>query len=523
VDELPGFDAVEGSRPLDGAASREDGLPESEPAPRLKAINRKQLLLRPVDVERLVSDDHEARAIWEFTGHLDLTLYYQTIHAVEGKAGCTAFDPRLLLSIWIYAYSKGVGSAREISRLCDYDPAYQWLTGMEPVNYHTLADFRVAHKESLDRLFVEVLGIMSAEGLITLERVMHDGTKVKALAESSSFRREEKIREHLKAAEEQIRQAPDDSEASCKKEASLRAQKARERAAQEKKKRMDKALQELEKIRATKSGEEKKEARASITDPDARIMKQSDGGYSPSYNVQISTDAAADLIIGVGVSQRSDAEELMPALARIEENLGKTPQQVVVDGGFTNWENVVALDASGIDFIGSLTDHTRAAGRFEQRGVEEAFRPEQFAYDEQSDTYTCPAGKTLRYQGEDKLTGRTDHRYRPHKGDCASCPHNEKCCPGKTKWRSITRRVDGPAVVSFIEKMKTEEAKEIYKQRAHIAEFPHAWIKEKIGLRQFHLRGLLKVGMEALWACLTYNISQWIRLVWRPGLAKAGV
>ena len=69
-----------------------------------------------------------------------------------------------------------------------------------------------------------------------------------------------------------------------------------------------------------------------------------------------------------------------------------------------------------------------------------------------------------------------------------------------------------PQSVSFIEKMKTKEAKEIYKQRAAIAEFPHAWIKERIGLRQFRLRGLLKVGMEALWACLTYNIQQWIRL-----------
>src|SRR5208337_4154379 len=109
MDELPGFETVKGSRP--------DGLPESEPAPRLKTINRKQLLLRPIDVERLVPDDHEVRAIWEFTGHLDLTAYSQAIHAVEGRAGCTAFDPRLLVSIWIYAYSKGVGSAREISRL----------------------------------------------------------------------------------------------------------------------------------------------------------------------------------------------------------------------------------------------------------------------------------------------------------------------------------------------------------------------------------------------------------------------
>jgi len=167
VDDLPGFETVEGAKPLDSATSCKGGLPESEPAPRLKPIDRKQLLLRPVDVERLVPPDHEVRAIWEFTGHLDLAAYYQAIHAVEGKAGCTAFDPRLLVSIWIYAYSKGTGSAREISRLCEYDPAYQWLTGMEPINYHTLADFRSSHKDSLDQLFVQVLGIMSAEGLIT--------------------------------------------------------------------------------------------------------------------------------------------------------------------------------------------------------------------------------------------------------------------------------------------------------------------------------------------------------------------
>jgi transposase len=108
-------------------------------------------------VERLVSEDHEVRAIWEFTGHLDLAAYYENIHSVEGRAGSTAFDPRLLVGIWIYAYSKGTGSAREISRLCEYDPAYQWLTGMEPINYHTLADFRSSHKDSLDQLFVQVL------------------------------------------------------------------------------------------------------------------------------------------------------------------------------------------------------------------------------------------------------------------------------------------------------------------------------------------------------------------------------
>ena len=175
-----------------------------KPKPRLKPINRGQMVLRPTDVERLVPEDHEVRAIWEFVGRLDLSRYYEEIEVVEGEAGRSALDPQLMISLWIYAYSKGVSSGREIRRLCEHDPAYQWLTGLEPVNYHTLSDFRVRHKEALDDLFIQGLGLLSAEGLVTLERVMHDGTKVKAYASGDTFRREERIRMHLKAAREQV-------------------------------------------------------------------------------------------------------------------------------------------------------------------------------------------------------------------------------------------------------------------------------------------------------------------------------
>ena len=177
-----------------------------KPRPRLKPINRQQLVMRPMDVEQLVAEDHEVRAIWEFVGRLDLSRYYEGIEVVEGEAGRSALDPRLLISLWIYAYSKGVSAVREISRLSEYDPAYQWLTGMESINYHTLSDFRIKHKEALDELFTQVLGLLSVEGLLSLERVMHDGVKVKACASGDTFRREERIRVHLELAREQVEQ-----------------------------------------------------------------------------------------------------------------------------------------------------------------------------------------------------------------------------------------------------------------------------------------------------------------------------
>lgn len=480
--------------------------------PRLKPINRKQMLLRAVDVEELIPADHEVRAIWKFVERLDLSRYYKEIKVTEGEAGRPAMDPQLMISLWIYSYSKGISSAREIARLCEHDPAYQWLTGLEPVNYHTISDFRVDNKEALEGLFTEILGLLSAEGLISLERVMHDGTKIKACASADTFRRENRVQKHLELAKEQVRLMSEASE----EEVGVKVQKARERAALEKAERLELALQELEKIRANKSSnEDKQEARVSETDPEARIMKQSDGGFAPSYNVQISTDNKEKIIVGVHVSQSSsDSESLVRGEEIVEQNMGQSPDQMVVDGGLVSRENILAMDDKKIDLIGPVKDTTAASlGRLEKRGIDPAFYPQAFQYNTESDTYTCPAGKVITYEGKRTGVGYTEYQYRACIDDCQSCSFKQNCSPkSKIKGRAIVQIVNDPIVKEFIEKMETEEAKDIYKQRGAVCEFPNAWIKDKIGLRQFSLRGLTKVGIEILWVCLTYNIQQWIRL-----------
>jgi transposase len=249
-------------------------------------------------------------------------------------------------------------------------------------------------------------------------------------------------------------------------------------------------------------------------------MKFSGGGYAPAYNVQISTDSANTIIVAAAVSQHSDDYgELIPATERREENTGKVPSQMTGDGGFTSRANIIAMDERCIDFIGSLQERN-SRGQFKRRGVDAAFYPEHFVYNPDADTYLCPRVKVLTYtRKEEKYIGKTNFIYQAGRKDCRSCPCREKCSPGKVSRRSIVRSVDDPVISAFIEKMETDEAKAIYKKRGAIPEFPNAWIKEKLGLRQFHLRGLLKVGMEILWTCITYNIQQWIRLVWRPQLA----
>lgn len=480
--------------------------------PRVKVINRQQMMLRATDVESLVEPSHPVRAIWELTGRLDLKSYYEKIDVQEGCAGRPAMDPQLMISLWIYAYSEGVSSAREIARLCEFHPAYQWLTGLEPVNYHTLSDFRVKHQDELRELFVQVLGVLSSEGLVTLQRVMHDGTKVKACASRKSFRREKRIRTHLAIAREQVKALEELSE----EEMGARLVKARKRVAREKQQRLELALEELGKIRGSKKGSESKaEARVSMSDPEARIMKQSEGGYAPNYNVQISTDSQAGIIVGLGVVQSvSDQGQLVEAIERVEENMKAQPKQVVVDGGLTTGETVVAMSNKGIDLIGVFPkEKGSSAAGFKRRGVTAAYYPECFDYDATRDCYTCPAGKLLAYREKRERCGRIRYAYQA--SDCIRCPSKDQCCPKAKRGRLIIRTELTPAVEAFKSKMETDEAKDIYRQRAPIAEFSNAWLKSKIGLRQFRLRGMAKVTCEAIWACLTYNIQQWIRLRWR--------
>ena len=490
---------------------------ERRRAARCKPVNREQLMLRSVDVEKLVEEDHPVRAIWELVDRADLEPFYETIEAVEGEAGCSAWDPRVLISLWIYAYSRAVSSAREMARRCEYDPAYQWLTGLEVINHHTLSDFRVQHEQALDELFVQVLGVLSHEGLISLERVMHDGVKIEAGASDKSFRRQETLERHLELAGQQVEEMKKMGEAGSP-EVRERMAKARERAVREKKERLESALRELKRIQEGHSSLEKREkARASTTDPEARIMPQSGGGFAPSYNVQISTDAKATVIVGVGVSQAAnDAAELIPAVERIEANLGQVPQQMVVDGSFINQHNLVEMESRNIEVIGPVPDHgSQMPGALQKRGVAREFFPDAFVYDPEGNRYTCPAGHQLAYEGEEKRGFSARHRYRARVGDCRGCGFKGQCCP-QSKVRSLVRTEEPAQVQAHRQKMETESARTIYRQRPAVAEFPNAWIKEKFGLRQFRLRGLMKVRIEALWACLTYNICQWIRLCWRP-------
>src|SRR5207247_784218 len=158
-------------------------------APRIVTANRAQLQLRPQDLEWLLPADHRARALWMVVDRLDLSRFYAAIQARGSDPGRPAIDPKVLVALWLYATSEGVGSARELARLCERHDAYRWLCGGVRVNHHTLSDFRVEYGAALDALLTQVLGVMLHQGLVRLERVTQDGMRVRASGGAASFRR----------------------------------------------------------------------------------------------------------------------------------------------------------------------------------------------------------------------------------------------------------------------------------------------------------------------------------------------
>jgi transposase len=474
-------------------------------------------MMASIYVEELIAADHKARAIWQLVDTMDLSRFLAPLNTIEGDGGRPAWDRRLLVSVWVYAYSEGISSAREIERVMEWEPGLQWLSGLVAVNHHTLSDFRVQHKEALDQLFAELLAMLERAGVLSLDQVMHDGTKIRAQAGADTLRREQTLRERLRVARELVAQMGDPCQEAAGKD---RKQAARERAQREQLKRLEAAQKEMEALQAEKQDEAEKAAvRVSLQEPEARLMKHGDNAIAPSYNAQISTEAKNKIIVGAQLSQcSSDAQSLMPAVEKVVENLGQQPVQVVVDGGYTNRENIVQCAAQQIDLVGSLADpKERSAAAMKARGIAAEFAPAEFRILEDGKGLECPAGLRLEHVRQSRKRGDLYQQYQARGEDCQGCRYQKQCCPRQPeRGRTVSIRVEERAeVATFRKKMEQDEYRAIYRKRGGVAEFPNAWIKEKLGLRKFRVRGLEKAGSELMWACLTYNIMQWVRLIWR--------
>jgi transposase len=335
---------------LSAPAAAAATLEHASPVPRVNKPERCQVEMHCESLEQRLDADHTVRLVWKLVEGLDLTPLYQQIEAVEGVAGRNASDPRVLFALWLYAAVDGVGSARELERLCFEHRAYEWLRGHVPVNYHMLADFRVLHAGVLQQLQVDSLAGMLAEGLLSLACAAQDGMRVRASAASDSFRRRPSLEAAQREAREHLEKLQGEADADGA-GPTLRQQKARERAARERLERVEQALiavGQLAEQREKRKKGDGVDARASTTDPDARKMKMGDGGFRPAYNVQAATDTQSGIILAMDVTNEgSDAGLMKPMMDEIKANLGQAPDSLLTDGGFSTRDDIEATEQGG--------------------------------------------------------------------------------------------------------------------------------------------------------------------------------
>lgn len=439
----------------DAVAEATGTAPEIPTRPSQARVNgpvRNQMEWTPRSLETLLAQEHPARAIWAMLEGLDLSAFYTSIKAVLGHPGHPATDPQVLLALWLYATVEGVGSARQLDRLCAEHDAYRWLRGGVPINYHMLSDFRVAHQQALDELLTEILASLMAEGLVALHHVAQDGMRTRASAGASSFRRKERLEQYLTEAREQVerltkeREQPDPG-------VNQRQQAARERAARDRQGRVEEALAHMPEIKAAKERQGKTlakdkrgkvtEPRVSTTDPEARVMKMPDGGFRPAYNLESATDIDSQVIVGVAVvTKGSDGGEAVPMVEQIEERTDRCPDVYLIDGGFATREDITVLERKGITvYAPTRAPRTQSSGRS---------------------------------QGE-------------------------------------PRPDDTPEVAAWRARMETPEAKVIYRERAATAECVNAH-ERRYGLQRLLVRGADKVLSVLLLAAIAHNLLRWIAM-----------
>lgn len=408
-----------------------------------------------IDLEGLLAGDHRARLVWAFVEGLDLQPFYDLIKAREGEAGRPPPDPAVLMALWLYATVEGVGSARELERLCERDVAYRWLYGGVPVNYHGLSDFRVGHGALLDRLLSESVAALIAEGLIDLDEVVVDGTKVKASAGKGSFLGEDGLAKAERLAGERVARLKGEVE-NDPGATTWRRRAAEERAARDIVERAMKARQALDRLKAEKAERarshakqeaEKGAPKVSLTDPEARFMRFADGAVRAGYNIPVAATGKGLVLSVTATDRRNDAGLALPVVNDIERRYGRAPKHLLLDTNCATADDIVAL-----------------ATRQEGKVVVYAPLP----------------------------TERDDVK------------------PETLRRRAAERAKEPQPLKEWRSRMATPQAQTIYRRRGRI-ELVNAHLKNR-GFGQINLRGLAKTKIVALWHALAHNILVIARL-----------
>ncbi len=490
-------------------------------------IELDQRLLFPSNVFDLLPEDHECYLYKDLFGQLD-TLALESQYSHNGQ---NAYHPKLIVSILIYAYSRGVFSSRQIERRCNEDLSFMYIAQMNCPNFRVLSDFRKDHPEFFQDCFKQSVKLAMELKLASLGHISLDGSKFKANSskhKAMSYKRlKEKEQELTAEIDDLITKANrcDEEEDQAYKDQTgyeipedLKHKKARLARIKDAKEALEKREQSLS---PGKEIEDKKQI--SFADKDARIMGKK-GSFDYQYNGQISVDEDHQIIVGQHLSQNAnDKQEVAPALESLQETTGRLPENMSADNGYMSGDNLEALDASPID-VYIATDKGEKTSKTSLDESDRKLVKADFEYNKTKDRFTCPGGQELEMKRQANDGAKT---YQGDAGACADCAYKSRCCKsGKGEARTITTDDKEPLRQQMNAKMEEEESKELYKKRKVIVEPVFGHIKNS-GFRRFSVRGKEKVAGEFSLVCATHNLKKITRSMLsgliRPEFGKLSV
>lgn len=446
---------------------------------------RDQAWLLPPHLEDLLPSEHPARFVAEFVDQIDAAGWEELGVEVEAR-GAPAYHPRLLLSVWCYGFMTGVRSSRRLEAACLDCIPFLWLTGQQRPDHNTLWRFYQGHRDQMRALLKRTVRTAVAMGLLDLAVQAVDGSKVGANASVYRLHTAAGLRRLLERTDQAI--------------ADLEAQNQTggEPAPPELPRKLWQKEALREKVKeALKQVDE--EERVNLTDNDAKLLKVR-GGYVFGYNAQAVASplkAGGQFITAAAVFE-DDREALLPMLEAAEENLGQTVGQSLADAGYHTAENVAASQSQGRTVLMPDRQARQAQGPYHR---------DAFSYDEETDTYTCPMGQPLRFQGmQQDQKGQPVRRYRAQAAACRACPAFGACTTNRRHGRTLDVGPHEAALQSHRARMATEEAQATYKLRKQIIEPVFGVIKEQLGGRRFLVRGTSNVRAEWSLLATAFNL-----------------
>ena len=451
-----------------------------------------QIWLMPPSLDEMVSEDDEVRALSDVMDELRWSILENTYN----ERGTPAYPPKVMAKILVFAYSKGIRSSRKIEELLRSDVRYMWLAGCLKPDFHTIARFRKDKFDSLSMLFADSVRLCKSLGLLNLNIVAFDGTKVGASASRRSLYDQKRLDKELEAAKEILREADDvDDREDAELEGRngreiperLRDAKKRKRIIEELKKKLDESSSKL----------------ISSSDTDCRLMKTRDG-FRPAFNLQAAVDSENQVVLGMKVTQsENDHGQLPGMLAEVKKNCGMSAVVALADTGYCDEPTMMAAEAMGQEALISLGKQSVATKD------NNLFASRCFLADVERDVLICPAGRELCFSVECQCGSGRYRVYRAH--GCGTCSFQSQCVKSGHGSRRVSISCNERVRHRMREKMTRPGCKALYGLRSQIIEPVFGQTKHDRGFRKFLLRGLNGATAEMSLMFLVHNLLKCLK------------